>query len=149
MAMWLKFSGIGERWQHEGRLRESCLQHSCVVPPMYLLHKSHKAWKPGDLPATHPVVSGWSGIGVPLSNMVSDYVENIANMKVDPLEIISTEDLLSRVNDHNQKVAEVDPDTKTVLGGCDAVALFPSMTSRETGRAVREATIKIIKESGL
>ena len=81
--------------------------------------------------------------------MVSDYVENIANMKVDPLEIISTEDLLSRVNDHNQKVAEVDPDTKPVLGGCDAVALFPSMTSRKTGRAVREATINIIKESGL
>ena len=53
-AMWLKFSNMGERWRHEQRCRESCLQQSDVVPPMYLLHKNHKPRKPASLPATCP-----------------------------------------------------------------------------------------------
>ena len=83
------------------------------------------------------------------TEIIEEEEANIANMKVDPLEVITTEDMLSRVNDHNQKVTEVDPDIKTVLVGCDAISLFPSMKSMETGRAVRQATINIVKESGL
>ena len=62
------------------------------------------------------------------------------------IEVISTEDLLSRVNDYNEKHANKTNDA--VLTGCDAVQLFPSLKAAESGKAVREATIKIMKKTG-
>ena len=97
VSMWLKFLNMGADWEHEGRMRESCLQQSCVVPAMYILLKDHKARVEGQLPATRPVVSGCSRMGLSLSNIASDLLENIANSKCDTLEVISSEDLRSRV----------------------------------------------------
>ena len=82
---------------------------------MYLLDKDHKSRKEGQkLPATRPVVSGYRGMGLSLSNIVSDIVENIANVRDNPLEVISTEDLLSRVRAHNEAVKDV----KDERSGC-------------------------------
>ena len=147
VSMWLKFLNMGADWEHEDRMRESCLQQSCVVPAMYILLKDHKARVEGQLPATRPVVSGCSGMGLSLSNIVSDVLENIANSKSDPLEVISSEDLRSRVVRHNAEVSLTDTDTETVLIGGDVVALFPSLPAAASGRLVRQAVIKIVKQS--
>ena len=146
VAMWTRMTSMGQVWKHEDRIRESCIQHTCTIPPMYLLVKDHKKTKEGDLPATRPVVSGTSGMGLSMSNILSDMVESLANMRPDTIEVISTEDLLSRVNDYNEKYAEKANDA--VLTGCDAVQLFPSLKAAESGKAVREATIKIMKKTG-
>ena len=148
-AMWLKFLNIGADWEHEARMRESCLQETCSVPPMYLLDKDHKERKEGALPATRPVVSGCGGMSLSMSNILSDIIEALADARKDPLEVISTEDLKSRIVAHNQEAETVDTDIKTVLIGCDAVALFPSLPAAESGRIVREAAIKIVEQSGL
>ena len=95
-SMWLKMAKVGENWDHEDRLRESCLQNTNNVPPMYLLAKDHKIREPGQLPATRPVVSGCSGMQLSLSNLISDHLESLANRRENPIEVISTEDLLSR-----------------------------------------------------
>ena len=68
-------------------------------------------------------------------------------MRPDPIEVISTEDLLSRIDNYNEIHAENVNDV--VLTGCDAVKLFPSLRAAESGKAVREATINIIEKSGL
>ena len=114
---------------------------------MYLLVKDHKERKEGALPATRPVVSGTSGMGLSMSNILSDMVENIANMRPDPIEVISTEDMLSRIDQYNENIANTIQDD-VVLTGCDAVQLFPSLRAEESGRAVREATMNIIKRTG-
>ena len=74
-------------------------------------------------------------------------VENIANMRPDPIEVISTEDMLSRIDQYNENIANTIQDD-VVLTGCDAVQLFPSLRAEESGRAVREATMNIIKRTG-
>ena len=33
-SMWIKMLGMGEAWGHGGRIRESLIKESCVVPPM-------------------------------------------------------------------------------------------------------------------
>ena len=42
VSQWIKMLGMGEAWGHGGRIRESLIQESCVVPPMKLLVKDHK-----------------------------------------------------------------------------------------------------------
>ena len=148
-SMWLKMARVGEKWEHEDRLRESCLQQTCNVAPMYLLEKDHKPRKPGQLPATRPVVSGCSGMGLSLSNLLSDHLESIANSRENPIEVISTEDLLSRIHEYNEKLSETNPGVEKVLIGGDCVNLFPSLLAAESGRIVRESTIKIISQSNL
>ena len=108
------------------------------------LDKDHKEMKEGALPATRPVVSGCAGMSLSMSNILSDVIEALADARKDPLEVISTEDLKSRIVSHNQEADRVDTDIKTVLIGCDAVALFPSLPAGESGRIVREAAIKIV-----
>ena len=64
VAMWIKILGMGEAWGHEGRIRESLIQHSCVVPPMKLLVKDHKPLGADGLPPTRPVVGASRGMNV-------------------------------------------------------------------------------------
>ena len=153
-SMWLKMANVGENWDHEDRLRESCLQNTNNVPPMYLLAKDHKIREPGQLPATRPVVSGCSGMQLSLSNLLSDHLESLANSRENPIEVISTEDMLSRVNSYNENhtlenVSKDDQNREKVLVGADCVQLFPSLKAAQSGRIVREAAIKIISQSGL
>ena len=133
---------------HEDRLRESCLQQTCNVHPMYLLAKDHKAREPGQLPATQPVVSGCSGMLLSLSNLLSDHLESLANIRENPIEVISTEDMLSRIDIYNENVSVIDQDREKVLVGADCVQLFPSLKSAEFGRIVREAAVKVAGARG-
>ena len=66
-------------------------------------------------------------------------------MRPNTIEVISTEDLLSRINDYNKVHANNVSDV--ILTGCDAVQLFPSLKASESGKVVREATISIIEET--
>ena len=61
-----------------------------------MLLKEHKK----DL-ATRPVVSGCDSNTLGLSNMVSEFIDAVANSIDNPYEVISTEDLLARVHEFN------------------------------------------------
>ena len=74
VSMWLKMGKTGENWHHEERFRESCINHSCCVSPLWLLLKDHKKVNPGELPRTRPVSGGNKSMGVHLSNLLSDYI---------------------------------------------------------------------------
>ena len=71
------------------------------------------------------------------------------DVRENPLEVISTEDLLSRIQTHNREAETVDKDTETVMLGADVVALFPSLPAAASGKIVREAVIKIVQQSNL
>ena len=102
----------------------------------------------GQLLPTRPVVSGCAGMGVNLSNILSEFVEAIANDMDDGYEVISSEDFLSRVNKANKELEKEwkkneglgkEIKEEIVLIGADVKALFPSMLARITGKAVGDA----------
>ena len=62
-----------------GMVRETLINHSDAVPPMYIMVKDHKEIPKGSWPKTRPVVANCRGMGVHVSNIVSDVVESLAN----------------------------------------------------------------------
>ena len=59
------------------------------------------------------------------------------------MEVISTEDLLYRVNECNKKLREEWTESDKVgIIGCDANALFPSLSARNSARIVREVFLE-------
>ena len=97
--MFCKILNAGEHHDHLTRIIESKVVESEVTAPKYFLLKDHKkeeSWR--------PVVSGCTSNTLGLSNLLSDIVESVANAVEDPYEVISSEDLLSRVENFNQKL---------------------------------------------
>ena len=80
MAMFLKMFGVGSRWQHQDRFRESTMHKSLDVPVMSLLLKDHKKVEVGALPKTWPVVGANRGLNMPLSDVISDILEPMSRV---------------------------------------------------------------------
>ena len=172
-SMWIKMSNMGENHRHTERIRETCINHSCAISSLYLLLKDHKIVVPGDLPATRPVCSGCTGFDVHFSNILSEFLEAIANAMRNSIEVISSEDLISKINEYNEELAEEvkkeieksedasrtcshpEPtstkfEQEAVIIGADAKCLYPSLLGKHTGRIVREAAIKTdLKTEGI
>ena len=144
MSMWLKITQAGDNWNHKDRFRETCINQSNSVSPMYMLLKDHKPTKPGEIPKTRPVVSGCNGMGVHLSNHLSEIVDAVADCIEDKIEVISTEDFLSRAAKYNREVSKDDQHEvkKVAVTGADAVGLYPNLIGRHSARLVKEAFLK-------
>ena len=56
----------------------------------------------GGLPPTRPVASGNSGMNMHFSELVSNVMEPVANMVEGGMEIISTDDMISKINKRNE-----------------------------------------------
>ena len=88
--MLCKVVNAGEYHGHMDRILSSKLVNSESTAPKYYLYKDHKkveSWR--------PVVSGCFSNTLGLSNILSDIVESICGSMPEPLEVISSEDLLS------------------------------------------------------
>ena len=103
VAMLIKIFNIGGNWGHEERIRETMMGESMEVCPVQLLYKDHKGWDPtkGGIPPTRHVAGGHVGIGLHLSEIVSDLIEPMVGRIEGGREIISGEDLLARVDKIN------------------------------------------------
>lgn len=66
---------------------------------------SHKGWtwERGSPSPTRPIASGYSGMNIHLSEIVSDFCEPLADNIKGKAEVISTEDLKARLTSLNQK----------------------------------------------
>ena len=96
-----KIMNIGESHDHLSRILASKILTSENTAPKYYLYKDHKkveSWK--------PVVSGCSSNTLGLSNLLSEMIESVANAVENPFEVISSEDLLSRIEKFNQLVKQ-------------------------------------------
>ena len=141
--MWCKMTNAGENFDHQDRVINSKITNSNNLSSLYFLIKDHK-----NTLAARPVVTGCSGNSLGLSNSVSELLESVANSVVNAYEVISSEDLLAKIRECNKKVMkkieekmkrgeEIDWERELVVFGNDVVALFPSMTSANTGRIIR------------
>ena len=138
--MFAKGFQIGERWNHQYWVRETVLNDSNSVPPLYLLIKDHKSRKGRCLPATRQVVSNNKSMGVHLSNGCSEVTEALGVVLDDGFCCISTEDLLARYDIYNEMVmnGQVDNDTSRIIQGANAVALFPSLDPNKCAQILGE-----------
>ena len=73
-------------------------------------------------------------------------VEAVAQSIINPFEVISSEDMLSRVNDCNEKLKKLQEmngnewclNEEMILLGTDVKSLFPCLSAEMTGRCVRK-----------
>ena len=67
VSEWIKMTGMGEKWKHVKRQRETHIDHGESVAPLYLLIKDHKPYDPAvQLPPSRPVCKAgrlWSSQG--------------------------------------------------------------------------------------
>ena len=97
--MLIKFFKIGHHWDHGARIRETTMGEGMSVCPLTLLFKDHKGWTSdsGTVPPTRPVVGGHLGINLHLSEIVSDILDPVVANYRGGKEVISTEDMVARV----------------------------------------------------
>ena len=105
VSMLIKFFKIGSYWEHGPRIRETMMGEGLSTCPLSLLFKDHKGWSPksGSVPPTRPVVGGHLGINLFISELVSDILDPVVTTYVGGREIISTEDMVARVEILNTK----------------------------------------------
>ena len=126
----------GENHNHQDRITRSKLCSSENSAPKYYMFKDHKV-KGG----YRPVVGGCSSDTLGLSNTLSEIIESVANAVNEPFEVISSEDMLSRVAGCNEKLklAQTQRDEnwrwtdEFILLGTDVKSLFPSLTAKNSG----------------
>ena len=75
---------------------------------LYLAYKDHKKEKE----KTRPIGTGNSSNTRAFANSVSDLLESVANSEEEKFEVISTEDMLHSVGDHNRAVEKRNKDMK-------------------------------------
>ena len=92
--MWTKILNAGENHGHHSRITNSKVMNSEISANKYFMYKDHKKES-----GYRPVVSGCTSYTLGLSNMLSDIVESLCLSLKEPFEIISAEDLLSRVDE--------------------------------------------------
>ena len=148
MRMLCKVANAGESHGHLERIINSKITNSETCAPKYYIFKDHKekeSWR--------PVVSGCTSNTLGISNFLSDIVESVCTAVKDPYEVISSEDLLYRVEKFNKEIEKeraeklsegLDYDWRKdwMLIGSDVSALFPSLTRDRTAKAVRRQTEK-------
>ena len=108
LSMLQKVFNVGKSHGHTSRVRETWINKSMQVCPMYLTYKDHKGWKSGDgtIPPTRPIASGNSGMNPHLSEILSDVIEPIVDNMEEGNEAISTEDFVASLMELNTKMEE-------------------------------------------
>jgi hypothetical protein len=101
-TFWCKMWRSGEMHGHKERIIDSKVCRSCKVASMYILVKDHKLDG-----STRPVVTGCSSNTRGMSNAVSDFLESVANSIPDAYEVISSEDMLARVEAGNEAARKI------------------------------------------
>ena len=98
--MLIKIFKIGKNWSQGDRIRETIMGESMENCPVHLLYKDHKGLKPdeGGVPPTRQVAGENRGVNLYLCEIVSDILEPMVGVVIGGHEVISTEDLVARVD---------------------------------------------------
>ena len=130
-------------------MRTSTITRSKTLVSLFLQLKDHKL-----VLDTKAVVSACDSYTVGRSNILSEVIESVANAVKDPCEVISSEDMLSRIHRCNKDLETLkqqrqeqgetltEDEERIYVIGADVIALFPSMTSVRSARIAREEVVK-------
>ena len=135
----------GKDHEHLERITNSKLSESENAAAMYHMYKDHKSEG-----GYRPVVSGCSSDSLGLSNILSEAVEAVAQSIISPFEVISSEDMLSRLHECNRNIELLKKENgrdwslndEMILLGTDVKSLFPSLSAEMTGKCVRNQFAK-------
>ena len=110
ISMMLKIFMVGAAWGHEDRTRATKITHSVSVAPLYLLYKDNKGWTVdmGGCPPFRPVASAGSGQNDNFSEVASILLEPVANQWKGGMEVQSTPDMVSLVEELNEGDLELE-----------------------------------------
>ena len=108
VASWFRITRMGSKWSHEERMRANLISQSASPAPMYLFGKDHKAVGPDGVPKSRPVISSQGGMIVNLSNIISEYIEPIADSLEGKIEIMSTEEFKYKVDKLNGEISAAE-----------------------------------------
>ena len=88
------FRVAGSRGQ-EDRARETMVNNSQPLSPLYLVFKDHKGWhySSGKPPPTRQIAGGNEGHNIHLSEINSEILESVVEAYEGGIEVISTEDM--------------------------------------------------------
>ena len=142
---WSRILNSGKNHDHEDRIVKSKLCSSENSAPKYFMYKDHKVEG-----GYRPVVGGCNSDTLGLSNTLSEVVEAVAMSIEEPYEVVSSEDMLSRIYECNEKIENMrknkpenwDWKNELILIGTDVQSLFPSLSASNTGKAVRSQFAK-------
>ena len=98
-SMWIKMWGVCEAHDQVDRVRGSRITHSRNVAKMTLLLKDHKL-----VLDTRGLVTGNTSNTRAMSIMTSQVVESLADSISSVFELVSTEDLLAKINNLNNDI---------------------------------------------
>ena len=98
---WTMILNSGVDHNHQERILKSKTNESQNIAPKYFMYKDHKTEG-----GYRPVVGGCSSDTLGLSNTLSEVVESICMSIDEPYEVISGEDLLSRISSCNEHLRE-------------------------------------------
>ena len=100
-------------------------------------------------------MSGCSSNTLGLSNLLSEVIDSVCSAVEDPYEVISSTDMLSRVEKFNEYVRKEEIERKEsnpdldwdwrddwMLLGSDVVSLFPSLSAKNTSEMLRDQVRK-------
>ena len=95
VSMILKIFCVAGKRGQEDRARETMINNSQTLCPMYLVFKDHKnwTWSTGKPPPTRPIAGGNAGQNVHLSELNSEIIEAVVEAYEGGVEVISTEDM--------------------------------------------------------
>ena len=96
---WAQIWGSGEDHDHTSRIMTGKVTHSENIADLYLMYKDHKS---GD--KTIPTATGHSSNKRGLSNAVSEVLEAINNSEKARYNTISSEDMMARMVEYNNRV---------------------------------------------
>ena len=133
---------------HIARVLRSKISNSEMTAPKFYMFKDHKkeeAWR--------PVVSGCSSNTLGLSNLLSEVIESLCAAVENPFEVISSEDMLYRIEELNSEIRKerkkkgeegIDYDWRRdfMVIGSDVTALFPSLSAQAVRNQVRKSKMK-------
>ena len=97
-VMWRKMTGMGDNADQGDRCHDSLTTKSQNHAKMTLLLKDHKE---GD--KTRRVISGNTSNSLGMGTVALMFIESLASSVIDPYEVSSGEDLLSRIEECNEK----------------------------------------------
>ena len=145
---WTNILNSGTDHGHKDRILKSKQSESQNSASKYFMYKDHKLEG-----GYRPVVSGCNSDSLGLSNTLSEVIESVCMAIDKPYEVISSEDMLSRIMRCNEEIERlnvlpIDGSTEWdwrqdyVLLGTDVTALFPSLSAVNTGKAVKSQILK-------
>ena len=116
VRMWTRMINSGANHDHTERIMVSKQSSSENTAPMYFMYKDHKSGG-----GYRPVVSGCNSDTLGLSNTLSEIIESVCMATESPYEVISSEDMLSRIVECNKEIKKYTEDKENEKENVDEI----------------------------